>query len=84
MAPFTAQRVPDDMAGDNRDAADLWKDALKTYKGIVAFDLEHKFENVEATITQGTKEMQNFHKFRYDGKKVDKLSGLFSANLGYI
>ncbi|KAK2739310.1 NACHT and TPR domain-containing protein [Colletotrichum kahawae] len=84
MASVLAQRVPDDMAGDNRDVADLWKDALKTYKGIVGFDLERKFENVEAMITQGTKEMQNFHKFRHDDKKVDKLRGLFSANLDYI
>ncbi|KAF3801822.1 hypothetical protein GCG54_00015042 [Colletotrichum gloeosporioides] len=84
MAPVPAQRVPDDMAGNNRDVADLWKDALKTYKGIVGFDLERKFENVKAMITRGTKEMQNFHKFRHDDKKVDKLRGLFSANLDYI
>ncbi|KAJ3953957.1 hypothetical protein N0V92_009547 [Colletotrichum tropicale] len=84
MAPVTAQRVPGDMAGHNRDVADLWKDALKAYKGIVGFDLERKFESVEAMITQGTKEMQSFHKFRYDGKKVDKLGGLFSANLDYM
>ncbi|KAI8169079.1 hypothetical protein K4K54_010005 [Colletotrichum sp. SAR 10_86] len=63
MAPVTAQRVPGGMAGHNRDVADLWKDALKTYKGI---------------------KMQNFHKFRHDDKKVDKLRGLFSANLDYI
>ncbi|KAI8237196.1 hypothetical protein K4K55_003406 [Colletotrichum sp. SAR 10_96] len=84
MAPVTAQRVPGGMAGHNRDVADLWKDALKAYKGIVGFDLERKFENVEAMITQGIKEMQNFHKFRHDDKKVDKLRGLFSANLDYI
>lgn len=40
MTPVTAQRVPDDVAGDNRDVADLWKDVLKTYKGIMGFDLE--------------------------------------------
>ncbi|KAF4419151.1 hypothetical protein CFRS1_v015535 [Colletotrichum fructicola] len=72
------------MAGDNRDVADLWKDALKTYKGIVGFDLERKFENIDAMITRGTKEMQNFHKFRHDDKKVDKLRGLFWENLDYI
>ncbi|KAJ0360530.1 hypothetical protein COL154_007448 [Colletotrichum chrysophilum] len=87
-ALFSAQRVPDDMAGDNRDVADLWKDALKTYKGIVGFDLERKFENIDAIIdamiTRGTKEMQNFHKFRHDDKKVDKLRGLFWENLDYI
>ncbi|KAI8264264.1 hypothetical protein K4K58_012411 [Colletotrichum sp. SAR11_239] len=84
MAPVTAQRVPDAMAGHNRDVADLCKDALKTYKGIVGFDLERKFENVEAMIIQGIKEMQNFHKFRHDDKKVDKLRGLFLADLDYI
>ncbi|EQB56295.1 hypothetical protein CGLO_03705 [Colletotrichum gloeosporioides Cg-14] len=84
MAPVTAQRVPEDMAGDNGHVADLWKDAPKTYKGIVGFDLERKFENLEAMITRGTKEMQNVHKFRHDDKKVDKLRGLFSANLDYI
>ncbi|KAJ0268648.1 hypothetical protein COL940_013199 [Colletotrichum noveboracense] len=52
MASVTAQRVPGDMAGDNRDVADLWKDSLKAYKSIVGFDLEHKFESVEAMITQ--------------------------------
>ncbi|KAJ0382516.1 hypothetical protein COL922a_012395 [Colletotrichum nupharicola] len=71
MASVTAQRVPGDMAGDNRDVADLWKDSLKAYKSIVGFDLEHKFESVEAMITQGTKEMQNFHKFRQDDTAFD-------------
>ncbi|KAF4826841.1 hypothetical protein CGCTS75_v008733 [Colletotrichum tropicale] len=72
------------MAGHNRDVADLWKDALKAYKGIVGFDLERKFENLEVMITRGIKEMQNFHNFRHDDKKVDRLRGLFSANLDYI
>ncbi|KAM0418624.1 hypothetical protein ACHAPT_012427 [Fusarium lateritium] len=76
--------LPDDLKGDNRDVADLWKDALKAYKGIVGFDLEKKFDNVEAMIKQGTHEMNNFHKFRHNEKKVDKLRGLFSTNIDYI
>ncbi|KAI5461781.1 hypothetical protein BGZ63DRAFT_386632 [Mariannaea sp. PMI_226] len=74
----------EELESDKRDVADLWKDALKAYKGIVGFDLEKKFENVDAMISQGTKEMNNFHKFRHNEKKVDKLRSLFAANLDYL
>ena len=73
-----------ELESDNRDVADLWKDALKQYKGIVGFDLEQKFGNVEAMIAKGTDEMNNFHKFRHNDKKVDKLRSLFAANLDYL
>ncbi|KAF7563389.1 hypothetical protein G7046_g719 [Stylonectria norvegica] len=76
--------LPKDLKNDNRDVADLWKEALKSYKGIVGFDLERKFENVDAMIIQGTKEMNSFHKFRHNEKKVDKLRSLFATNLDYI
>ena len=33
-------QLPADLQEENRDVADLWKDALKAYKGIVGFDLE--------------------------------------------
>ncbi|KAK7424652.1 hypothetical protein QQZ08_008535 [Neonectria magnoliae] len=83
-----ATSVPLDLAkeleSDNRDVADLWKDALKQYKGIVGFDLEQKFGNVEAMIAKGTDEMNNFHKFRHNDKKVDKLRTLFATNLDYL
>ncbi|KAJ4251856.1 hypothetical protein NW762_011153 [Fusarium torreyae] len=69
---------------EGRDVADLWKDALKAYKGIVGFDLEKKFDSVQAMIDQGTHEMNNFHKFRHNDKKVDKLRTLFANNLEYI
>ncbi|CAM1507730.1 Fc.00g045780.m01.CDS01 [Cosmosporella sp. VM-42] len=77
-------KLPEDLKNDNRDVADLWKDALKSYKGIVGFDLERKFDNVDSMIAQGTKEMNNFHKFRHNEKKVDKLRSLFAANLDYL
>lgn len=76
--------LADDLKSDTRDVADLWKEALKSYKGIVGFDLEQKFANVDAMIAQGTKEMNNFHKFRHNEKKVDKLRTLFSTNLDYL
>ncbi|EHK50856.1 hypothetical protein TRIATDRAFT_279746 [Trichoderma atroviride IMI 206040] len=74
----------EDIEKDNRDVADLWKDALKQYKGIVGFDLQPKFNNVQAMIDFGTGEMNAFHKFRHNSKKVDKLRTLFSANIDYI
>ncbi|RBR06164.1 uncharacterized protein FIESC28_11179 [Fusarium coffeatum] len=77
-------QLPADLQEENRDVADLWKDALKAYKGIVGFDLEKKFDNVQAMIDQGTKEMNNFHSFRHNDKKVDKLRSLFANNLDYI
>ncbi|RTE79591.1 hypothetical protein BHE90_005917 [Fusarium euwallaceae] len=83
MAP-EKPNLPDDLKDDNRDVADLWKDALKAYKGIVGFDLEKKFDNVEAMIKQGTHEMNNFHKFRHNEKKVDKLRTLFAMNVDYV
>ncbi|KAL7943602.1 hypothetical protein V8C42DRAFT_327965 [Trichoderma barbatum] len=76
--------VPEDLESDNRDVADLWKQALKQYKGIVGFDLQPKFNNVQAMIDYGTDEMNSFHKFRHNSKKVDKLRSLFAANIDYI
>ncbi|GFP58593.1 hypothetical protein TASIC1_0010040400 [Trichoderma asperellum] len=74
----------EDIEKDNRDVADLWKEALKQYKGIVGFDLQPKFNNVQAMIDFGTGEMNAFHKFRHNSKKVDKLRSLFAANIDYI
>ncbi|RFU74716.1 hypothetical protein TARUN_7528 [Trichoderma arundinaceum] len=74
----------EDIENDNRDVADLWKQALKQYKGIVGFDLQPKFNNVQAMIDFGTGEMNSFHKFRHNSKKVDKLRSLFAANIDYI
>ncbi|PPJ58132.1 hypothetical protein CBER1_02605 [Cercospora berteroae] len=46
--------------------------------------LQPKFANVNEIIAFGTKEMNSFHKFRHNQKKVDKLRSLFMANIGYI
>lgn len=86
MAPPTKNEppLPDELKNDSRDVADLWKEALKNYKGIVGFDLERKFDNVQQMVDQGTKEMNKFHRFRHNEKKVDKLRKLFAENLDYI
>ncbi|KAH8660269.1 hypothetical protein BX600DRAFT_499475 [Xylariales sp. PMI_506] len=78
------EKLPQKLQNDTRDVADLWKDALKSYKGIVGFDLEHQYQNVGAMVAAGTEEMNNFHKFRHDKKKVDKLRSFFSANLDLL
>lgn len=82
--PTEKPKLPEELKDDNRDVSDLWKDALKQYKGIVGFDLDRKFNDVQSMIDFGTKEMNNFHKFRHNEKKVDKLRSLFAANLDYI
>jgi hypothetical protein len=78
------QRLPETLKDDRRDVSDLWKDALRSYKGIVGFDLERRFDSVDAMMQFGTNEMNNFHKFRHNDKKVDKLRSLFAQNLDYI
>jgi hypothetical protein len=78
------QIAAQEIENDNRDVADLWKKALQQYKGIVGFDLQPKFNNVQAMIEYGTDEMNSFHKFRHNSKKVDKLRSLFAANIDYI
>jgi hypothetical protein len=82
--PEISPGLREELEGDTRDIAELWKDALKSYKGVVGFDLEKKFDNVQGMIDQGTKEMNNFHKFRHNEQKVDKLRSLFAANLDYL
>ncbi|KAM0551741.1 hypothetical protein ACHAPJ_008308 [Fusarium lateritium] len=72
------------LKNDNRDVADLWKEALKDYKGIVGFDLQRKFDNVQGMLDFGIDQMNNFHKFRHDGGKVDRLRTLFASNLDLV
>lgn len=72
------------LKSDTRDVSDLWKDALKAYKGIVGFDLERKFDSVDSLIAFSTDQMNNFHSFRHDKKKVDKLRTLFADNIELI
>ena len=76
--------LPEDLQGDERDVADLWKEALRNYKGVVGYDLQPKFNNVKEMVDYGTDQMNNFHKFRHNDKKVDHLRSLFAANLDYI
>ena len=64
--------------------ADLWKEALKSYKNVLGFDLTMKFANVAAMKTFGVAEMDGFHKFRHNDKKVDQLRTLFSKNIDYL
>jgi hypothetical protein len=72
------------LKSDDRDVADLWKEALKSYQSIVGFDLDRKFDNAQSMLDFGTDQMNNFHKFRHDKGKVDRLRTLFSANLDLI
>ena len=78
------KRMKEELEKDNRDVADLWNDALRKYKGIVGVDLGPKFADTEAMIQFGTEQMNTFHQFRHNQKKVDKLRSLFMANLDYI
>lgn len=80
----TGGKQPDAIKDDAREVADIWREALKTYKGIVGFDLVQKFSSTTDMIAQGSQEMNNFHKFRHNEKKVDELRSLFAANLDYI
>lgn len=77
-------QLSESLKNDARDVADIWRDALKAYKGIVGFDLVQKFPSTTEMIAQGTNEMNNFHKFRHNEKKVDKLRTLFANNLDFL
>ncbi|KAI1046201.1 hypothetical protein LB505_009825 [Fusarium chuoi] len=57
------------LKNDDRDVADLWKEALKSYESIVGFGLQRKFDNVQSMLDYGTDQMNNFHKFRHDKGK---------------
>ena len=84
IAENTVQAIKKELESDNRNVAELWNDALRKYKGIVGEDLQQRFTSVDAMIQFGTQEMNGFHKFRHNEKKVDKLRSLFAANLDYI
>lgn len=79
-----AKRIKASLDKDTRDVADLWTECLRKYKGIVGEDLTLRFTSVQAMIDFGSTEMDNFHQFRHNKKKVDKLRTLFKENLGYI
>lgn len=79
-----AKRIKEELEKDTRDVADLWNDALRNYKGIVGESLVPRYTSVEEMIQVGTEQMNAFHKYRHNGKKVDKLRSLFTSNLEYI
>jgi hypothetical protein len=72
------------LEGDRRDMGDLWVAALSRYKGIMGFELEQKYKSVQDMIDAGTKEMENFHKWRHNRGKVDRLRTLFTENLDFL
>ncbi|KAI6764010.1 hypothetical protein HG530_007799 [Fusarium avenaceum] len=78
------EQLETQLESDDRDVADLWKEALKSYQSIVGFDLDRKFDNAQSMLDFGTDQMNNFHKFRHDKGKVDRLRTLFSANMDLI
>ncbi|KAH6991857.1 hypothetical protein EDB82DRAFT_459229 [Fusarium venenatum] len=84
VAKGVTEELGEQLNNDDRDVADLWKDAIKSYQSIVGFDLQRKFDNVQSMLDFGTDQMNNFHKFRHDKSKVDRLRTLFSANLDLV
>ena len=69
---------------DTRDVSSLWNEAIKRYNGIAGVELQPKYESVEAMVAYSTDQMDKFHTFRHDQKKVDKLRSLFAANIDLI
>ncbi|KAJ4348566.1 uncharacterized protein N0V89_009943 [Didymosphaeria variabile] len=78
------KRIKEELDKDTRDVSDLWNEALRNYKGIVGEGLVPTYTSVGEMIKTGTEQMNAFHKFRHDSKKVDKLRSLFASNLDYI
>ncbi|KAK0373549.1 hypothetical protein CLIM01_09075 [Colletotrichum limetticola] len=72
------------LKNDNRDISDLWQEALKNYKGIVGFDLQRSFDNVQDMIKFANQEMERFHDYRHNKGKVDRLRSAFASSLGYV
>nr|CEG05133.1 unnamed protein product [Fusarium clavum] len=69
---------------DGQAIAKLWQEALLGYKGVGGKDLTKGFTNTKAMIDQATKDMEKFHKFRHNEKKVDRLRSILIENFGYI
>ncbi|KAL7768437.1 hypothetical protein ACKLNR_002738 [Fusarium oxysporum f. sp. zingiberi] len=84
IAKKAQAELEEKLKNDDRDVADLWKEALKSYESIVGFGLQRKFDNVNSMLDFGTDQMNNFHKFRHDKGKVDRLRSLFSSNLDLV
>lgn len=79
-----ARQIKLELERDTRDVADLWKDAIRNYRGITGVALQPEFNSLKDMLKFGTEQMNAFHKYRHDQKKVDKLRTLFTESLGYI
>ncbi|RGP75727.1 nacht and tpr domain-containing [Fusarium sporotrichioides] len=78
------RRDSDEEEDDGQAIARLWEEALKGYKGVAGRDLKQRFVDTQAMIDQATNDMENFHKYRHNEKKVDKLRSILIENLEYI
>ncbi|KAL2847867.1 hypothetical protein BJY01DRAFT_163919 [Aspergillus pseudoustus] len=82
------QRIKEQLARDNRDITDLWNESLRKYKLIVGVELtginDERVLSIGEMVNFGTEQMNKFHKFRHDAKKVDRLRSLLKDNLDYI
>lgn len=77
-------RIKNELDQDRRDVSDLWIEALRNYKGIVGVALQPRFASIAEIIDAGTAEMNRFHKYRHDDKKVDELRKLFISNMDFV
>lgn len=75
-----AKTLKKELENDRRNLGDLWVAAMSKYQGIMGFKLERKYENLADITAAGTLEMENFHKWRHNQGKVDRLRTLLSQN----
>lgn len=73
-----------ELDNDRRDVKDLWAEALRAYKGVLGRDLRRAYRNIDDMVANGVEQMNNFHKWRHNEKKVDKLRTLFTQNIDLI
>ncbi|KAJ7788152.1 hypothetical protein B0H14DRAFT_2628539 [Mycena olivaceomarginata] len=66
-----AHHVKGELTKDARNVTDLWNVALKKYQSIVG-------------VPAGVAQINNFHQFRHNQKKVDTICTLFKANMDSI
>ncbi|KAK4182295.1 hypothetical protein QBC35DRAFT_347446, partial [Podospora australis] len=69
---------------DRRDVEGIWVKAIHDYKGIMGFELTHKYDSVQDMIDAATSELNRFHTWRHNQGKVDRIRTLFAENLDYI
>lgn len=87
MAKSTVDKkaVKAELEADSRDITHLWNTAVKQYTDVTKITLvAPHFVDTASMINFGTEEMNKFHHFRHDGKKVDRLRRLFVKNIEYI